>query len=182
MVQSSNATRLMRIQARPGSLVEARHYRYPQRGWATKTIRLAGLAVITARCTSSTMAVGVPGGAQQHGKQARAGAVLVLERGPWRGGADRRTRPPGTKVTLDANRVSATAGSSAERRCSAVSRKGRSPRLHGRAKRPRSASEAKPVAGRQIPGEATTGISRPVALAIKAAALAGGFSRRRLCG
>jgi hypothetical protein len=33
MVQSSNATRLMRIQARPGSLVEARHYRYPQRGW-----------------------------------------------------------------------------------------------------------------------------------------------------
>jgi hypothetical protein len=34
MVQSSNATRLMRIQARPGSLVEARHYRYPQRGWA----------------------------------------------------------------------------------------------------------------------------------------------------
>jgi hypothetical protein len=34
MVRSSNATRLMRIQARPGSLVEARHYRYPQRGWA----------------------------------------------------------------------------------------------------------------------------------------------------
>ena len=34
MVQSSNATQLMRIQARPGSLVEARHYRYPQRGWA----------------------------------------------------------------------------------------------------------------------------------------------------
>jgi hypothetical protein len=33
MVQSSNATRLMRIQARPGSLVEARHYRYPERGW-----------------------------------------------------------------------------------------------------------------------------------------------------
>src|ERR1700751_5849103 len=33
MVQSSNATRLMRIQARPGSLVEARHYRYPQRAW-----------------------------------------------------------------------------------------------------------------------------------------------------
>jgi hypothetical protein len=33
MVQSSNATRLMRIQARPGSLVEARHYRYPQSGW-----------------------------------------------------------------------------------------------------------------------------------------------------
>jgi hypothetical protein len=33
MVQSSNATRLMRIQARPGSPVEARHYRYPQRGW-----------------------------------------------------------------------------------------------------------------------------------------------------
>jgi len=33
MVQSSNATRLMRIQARPGSIVEARHYRYPQRGW-----------------------------------------------------------------------------------------------------------------------------------------------------
>jgi hypothetical protein len=34
MVQSSNATRLMRIQARPGSPVEARHYRYPERGWA----------------------------------------------------------------------------------------------------------------------------------------------------
>jgi hypothetical protein len=33
MVQSSNETRLMRIQARPGSLVEARHYRYPERGW-----------------------------------------------------------------------------------------------------------------------------------------------------
>jgi hypothetical protein len=33
MVQSSNATRLMRIQARPGSIVEARHYRYPERGW-----------------------------------------------------------------------------------------------------------------------------------------------------
>lgn len=33
MVQSSNMTRLMRIQARPGSLVEARHYRYPERGW-----------------------------------------------------------------------------------------------------------------------------------------------------
>jgi hypothetical protein len=33
MVQSSNATRLMRIQARPGSPVEARHYRYPERGW-----------------------------------------------------------------------------------------------------------------------------------------------------
>ena len=33
MVQSSSATRLMRIQARPGSPVEARHYRYPQRGW-----------------------------------------------------------------------------------------------------------------------------------------------------
>ena len=33
MVQSSNATRLMRIQARPGSLVEARHYRYPQHVW-----------------------------------------------------------------------------------------------------------------------------------------------------
>jgi len=32
-VQSSNATRLMRIQARPGSVVEARHYRYPQGGW-----------------------------------------------------------------------------------------------------------------------------------------------------
>src|SRR6202047_2398248 len=32
MVQSSNATRLMRIQARPGSLVEARNYCYPQRG------------------------------------------------------------------------------------------------------------------------------------------------------
>jgi len=34
MVQSSNATRLMRIQARPGSPVERRHYIYPERGWA----------------------------------------------------------------------------------------------------------------------------------------------------
>jgi hypothetical protein len=34
MIQSSNATRLMRIQARPGSPVEARHYRYPQRSLA----------------------------------------------------------------------------------------------------------------------------------------------------
>ena len=34
MVQSSNATRLMRIQARPGSPVEARHYRYPEHRWA----------------------------------------------------------------------------------------------------------------------------------------------------
>lgn len=34
MVQSSNATRLMRIQARPGSPVERRHYRYPERSWA----------------------------------------------------------------------------------------------------------------------------------------------------
>jgi hypothetical protein len=33
-VQSSNATRLMRIQARPGSPVERRHYIYPERGWA----------------------------------------------------------------------------------------------------------------------------------------------------
>lgn len=33
MVQSSNATRLMRIQARPGSLVERRHYIYPERAW-----------------------------------------------------------------------------------------------------------------------------------------------------
>jgi hypothetical protein len=34
MVQSSNATRLMRIQARPGSPVERRHYRYPENRWA----------------------------------------------------------------------------------------------------------------------------------------------------
>jgi hypothetical protein len=34
MVQSSNATRLMRIQARPGSPVERRHYIYPERAWA----------------------------------------------------------------------------------------------------------------------------------------------------
>jgi hypothetical protein len=34
MVQSSNATRLMRIQARPGSPVERRHYIYPEHGWA----------------------------------------------------------------------------------------------------------------------------------------------------
>jgi hypothetical protein len=34
MVQSSNTTRLMRIQARPGSPVEARYYRYPERGGA----------------------------------------------------------------------------------------------------------------------------------------------------
>src|ERR1700732_1285754 len=34
MVQSSNATRLMRIQARPGSPVEARHYRYSEHRWA----------------------------------------------------------------------------------------------------------------------------------------------------
>jgi hypothetical protein len=34
MLQSSNTARLMRIQARPGSLVEARHYRYPEGGWA----------------------------------------------------------------------------------------------------------------------------------------------------
>jgi hypothetical protein len=34
MVQSSNATRLMRIQARPGSPVERRHYRYPEHRWA----------------------------------------------------------------------------------------------------------------------------------------------------
>ena len=35
MVQSSKATRLiMRIQARPGSPVEARYYRYPEGRWA----------------------------------------------------------------------------------------------------------------------------------------------------
>jgi len=34
MIQSSNATRLMNIQARPGSPVEARHYRYPEHRWA----------------------------------------------------------------------------------------------------------------------------------------------------
>src|SRR5262249_559052 len=34
MIQSSNATRLMRIQARPGSPVERRHYRYPKHRWA----------------------------------------------------------------------------------------------------------------------------------------------------
>src|ERR1700751_1733952 len=34
MIQSSNATRLMRIQARPGSPVERRHYRYPEHRWA----------------------------------------------------------------------------------------------------------------------------------------------------
>jgi hypothetical protein len=34
MVQSSNATRLMRIQARPGSPVERRHYIYPEHRWA----------------------------------------------------------------------------------------------------------------------------------------------------
>src|ERR1700732_1054610 len=43
MVQSSNATRLMRIQARPGSLVEARHYRYPQRGWGQPDAIARGL-------------------------------------------------------------------------------------------------------------------------------------------
>jgi hypothetical protein len=34
MVQSSNVSRLMRIQARPGSPVEARHYRHPDGRWA----------------------------------------------------------------------------------------------------------------------------------------------------
>jgi hypothetical protein len=34
MIQSSNVNRLMRIQARPGSPVEARHYRYPENRWA----------------------------------------------------------------------------------------------------------------------------------------------------
>jgi hypothetical protein len=34
MVQSSNATRLMQTQTRSGSPVEARHHRYPERGWA----------------------------------------------------------------------------------------------------------------------------------------------------
>ena len=34
MVQSSSATRLMRIQARPGSPAEARYYRYPEGRWA----------------------------------------------------------------------------------------------------------------------------------------------------
>ena len=33
MIQSSNVSRLMRIQARPGSVVETRHYRYPESGW-----------------------------------------------------------------------------------------------------------------------------------------------------
>src|SRR5690242_16704405 len=34
MIQSSNVNRLMRIQARPGSPVERRHYRYPENRWA----------------------------------------------------------------------------------------------------------------------------------------------------
>jgi hypothetical protein len=34
MVQYSKATGVMRIQARPGSPVEARYYRYPEGRWA----------------------------------------------------------------------------------------------------------------------------------------------------
>jgi hypothetical protein len=43
MIQSSNATRLMRIQARPGSLVEARHYRYPERAWVQPDAIVRGI-------------------------------------------------------------------------------------------------------------------------------------------
>ena len=66
---------------------------------------------INAAGAAGAFVAGVSRDSEQHGGRARAGAVLVLERGPWRGGADRPTRPPGKKVTPDANSVLSDRGS-----------------------------------------------------------------------